>query len=171
VATLGEPVPPFELLDLEGRRHSSADYFGRILLSYFWSAHCSVTQRVDRTLISLKRGWPKAVIVLAIASNADETREEIRSEAQARQVETVLLDPGAQVADLFGAVVTPLFLLADPKGILRYRGALDDVTFRQPISHINYVDRAIGAVLAGKTPDPGETPGYGCALVRFSGES
>jgi peroxiredoxin len=164
-------LPIFELPDLEGRPHSSSDYLGRILLSYIWSARCPQCKRADEVLLSRKRAWPQEVEVLAIASNADEAREEIQKEAQARQIETVLLDPGARIADLYGANVTPFFFVSDVKGILRYRGALDDLTFRQRVPHINYVDRALAAVLEGKSPDPSETPGYGCALVRFASGS
>ncbi len=171
MVTVGEPLPSFELLDLEGHPHSSPDYLGKILLTYIWSARCPVCQRADEVLFSRKREWPREVVVLAIASNADETQEEIQNEARAREIETVLLDPGARIAELYGADLTPFFFLSDPKGILRYRGALDDLTFRQRVPHINYVDRAIAAVLEGKRPDPSETPGYGCTLVRFASGS
>lgn len=171
MVTVGEPVPLFELWDLEGQPHSSFDYPDRILLAYIWSAHCPASKRADEILASRKGAWPPEVVILAIASNADETKEEIQREAQLRRVETVLLDPRARVADLCGANVTPFFFLSDRKGILRYRGALDDVTFRQRLPRINYVDEAISAVLHGRRPDPDETPGYGCALVRYAREA
>jgi hypothetical protein len=108
-------------------------------------------------------------VILAIASNADESREEIQREARVRQVQTVLLDSGTRVADLYGADLTPLFFLSDRRGILRYRGALDDVTFRQRVPRVNYIEAAIASVHEGRNPDPGETPGFGCTLVRFAG--
>ena len=54
------------------------------------------------------------------------------------------------------------------RGILRYRGAVDDVTFRQRIPTQNYLYHAVEAVLAGARPKQTETPAYGCAIVHFA---
>jgi peroxiredoxin len=168
VVTLGEPLPVFELPDLEGRLHSNADYLDRILLIYWWSAHCPECKRVDQAISSRRDVWPSEVVTLAIASNADESREEIEREARARQVQTLLLDSNAYVADLLGASITPYFFLTDRNGVLRYRGALDDVSFHQRLPRINYVEAAMASLRGGRSVVPTETPGYGCTLVRYA---
>ena len=71
-----------------------------------------------------------------------------------------------QVADLFGAQTTPHFFVLDQQGVLRYRGALDDVTFRQREPKNYYLHEAVQALLAGRLPEPAETPAYGCTIVR-----
>lgn len=164
-------MPSFTLPDLEGRCHSNSEYLGRILVGYIWSARCPECKRADNVLSTYKGSWPQDTVVLTIASNADEPREEIQDQLRAREMGTVLLDPAARLGDLCDASVTPFFLLCDRRGILRYRGALDDHTFRQRVARVNYVDHAIAAIREGKSPDPSETPGYGCALVRFARES
>jgi hypothetical protein len=56
----------------------------------------------------------------------------------------------------------------DATGILRYRGAFDDVTFRQRTPARFYLKEAVEVLLAGKLPDPAETQPYGCTIVRYS---
>jgi hypothetical protein len=66
-----------------------------------------------------------------------------------------------------GAQTTPHLFLIDPGGFLRYQGAFDDVTFRQRTPTQAYLYQAVEALLAGRLPDPAETPAYGCAIVRY----
>jgi hypothetical protein len=53
----------------------------------------------------------------------------------------------------------------DEEGLLRYQGAFDDVTFRQPEPTRNYLYSAVEAVLAGERPEPAEAPSYGCTVM------
>ena len=47
-----------------------------------------------------------------------------------------------------------------------YRGAFDDVTFRQRAATRSYLKDAVEALLAGRNPDLAETAPYGCTIVR-----
>jgi hypothetical protein len=81
----------------------------------------------------------------------------------------LLLDRNQAIADLYGAQTTPHFFVVDRKGILRYQGALNDVTFRQREPRIHYLREAVKALLLGKKPDPDTTNPYGCTVVRHAG--
>ena len=50
--------------------------------------------------------------------------------------------------------------------LLRYRGAVDDVTFRNRQASRFFLEEAIEALLEGHLPTLTETPAYGCAIVR-----
>ena len=78
----------------------------------------------------------------------------------------VLIDANHAVADLYEAVTTPHIFIIDREGILRYRGAVDDVTFRQRKSTRIYLDEAVESLLNGQRPTLTETPAYGCTIVR-----
>jgi len=54
----------------------------------------------------------------------------------------------------------------DVAGILRYQGALDDVTFRQREPNRFYVKEVVDALLAGRLPEVASAPAYGCTIVR-----
>lgn len=161
-------APDFTLNDLEGAPHTLSAQRGRIVVVNFWSAECPWSRRGDEIIAGRLPAWSQqGVAVWGIASNASEPEYEIRAELADRGTAyPILLDPGHAVADRYGAITTPHLYLVDAQGIVRYTGALDDATFsaRQPRTF--YLENAIAAVLAGRDPDPAETPGYGCAIVR-----
>ena len=72
-----------------------------------------------------------------------------------------------QVREAYGAQTTPHLFVVDADGILRYRGAFDDVTFRQRTPTKVYLREAVTAVMEGRLPAPAETAAYGCAIVCF----
>lgn len=110
--------------------------------------------------------WGGAVSVLPIASNASETLPELAQAATQRNLPLVLLDRGHVVADLYEAQTTPHVFVVDGLGRLRYRGAVDDATFRKRIPAQFFLQEAVSALLAGKTPALTETAPYGCAVIR-----
>ena len=158
----GQPAPIFNLEDIHGRRIALEDFLERTVLINFWSAECPWSERADRALVE----WQERIVLLWIASNANEPPELLRQAAAARGLPVVLCDSGHLVADLYGAVTTPHLFLVDAGGILRYQGAGDDVSFRQREPTRSFIGEAIRAVLDGKLPPVAETPAYGCAIVR-----
>ena len=95
----------------------------RVAVLVFWSAECPWSERADETLHEYMQAWGAAVAWWSIASNANETPEDVRQTAAARQVPVLLLDRDQAVADLYGAQTTPHFFVVDADGKLRYQGA------------------------------------------------
>jgi len=166
VARLNEPAPRFELADLSGRVHDPNQARGQILVLNFWSAECPWSARADEQLAVLRPAWGEAVQLWPIASNVNESAEAMRAAAEERGLACVLRDADHAVADLYGAQTTPHFYVIDREGVLRYAGALDDITFRKREAEGHYLADAVRALLDGRQPDPQETPGYGCTIVR-----
>ena len=162
---LNQPVRDFELPDLQGRNHKLSDYRGRIVILNFWSAECPHSERTDRYLIACLDEW-KEVVVLSIASNRNESVQMVEEAAKTRRIPTILIDAEQVVADLYEAVTTPHVFVVDREGILRYRGAVDNVKFRQPKPTRVYLEEAIEALLDRRNPALTETPAFGCAIVR-----
>ena len=164
-------APDFTLNDLVGTPHTLAAQRGRIVVVNFWSAECPWSRRGDEIIAGWLPAWSQqGVLVWGIASNASEPEYEIRAEIADRGTPyPILLDPAHAVADRYGAVTTPHLFLVDAQGFVRYTGALDDATFRARQPRTFYLEKAIAAVLSGRDPDPTETPGYGCAIVRRMG--
>lgn len=168
VITPGQPVPDFELPDIKGEICRLSAQRGRVVVLNFWSAVCPWSLRADEALSGALREWGERVVYWPIASNSDEKIEMIRQAASERDLPVVLHDIDHRLADGYGAVTTPQFFVIDAKGLVRYSGALDDTTFRKRTPSREYLAEAVNAVLAGRMPDPAQTPGYGCALVRFT---
>jgi hypothetical protein len=165
VVAIGAPVADFSLPDLEGMPHRLSEARGKVLLLNLWSADCPHSARADAAIAELRRSWDDRVLSWSIACNPNESEETIRSVAATRGIALVILDRDQAVTSLLGGLTTPHFSLLDRKGILRYRGGLDDLSFGQRVPTRRYLADAVGAVLAGREPDPSETLSFGCAIV------
>ncbi len=163
---LNEPAPDFEIPDLDGNLHRLSEYRGRIVIVNFWSCECPHSERTDRSTMACLVQWGGAVEMLSIASNRSESAQGVAEAAKARSLPRVLIDAGHVVADLYEAVCTPHVFVVDRDGILRYRGAVDDVTFRHRTATRFFLEEVVEALLEGHAPPLAETPAYGCAIVR-----
>ena len=167
---LNQPAPDFVLPDLSGQLHRLSDHHGRIVIVNFWSAECPWAERADRELLSCLSEWGDRVALLTFAANGNEPDELVAAAARARSLPLVLRG-NLDVTDAYEAQTTPHLFVVDADGRLRYRGAMDDVTFRNRTATRYYLKEAVEALLARRLPDPAETPSYGCAIVRHLPES
>ena len=163
---LNEPAPDFELPDLDGKLHRLNDYRGKIVIVNFWSCECPHSERTDRSTMACLVQWGGEVEMLSIAANRSESISSVAEAANARRLPRVLIDAEHVVADLYEAVATPHVFVVDRDGSLRYRGAVDDVTFRQRTAARFFLEEAAEALLEGHLPTLTETLAYGCAIVR-----
>lgn len=163
---LNQPAPDFELPDLQGNPHHLSTYRGKIVMINFWSAECPHSERADKSLLERLSHWDGEVELLSVAANRNESAQMLEEVANARRLPTVLIDVQHVVADLYEAVTTPHVFIVDRDGILRYRGAVDDVTFRHRQATRFYLDEAVQALLEDRVPELQETTAYGCAIVR-----
>jgi len=163
---INEPAPDFKLPDLHGDQHKLSDYRGRIVIINFWSCECPHSERVDNLMMKYLPKWDGEVELLSIAANQNEFAQSVEDAAKARSLPMVLLDVGHVVADLFEAVTTPHVFVVDGDGILRYRGAVDNISFRQRTASRFYLDETVESLRNGHLPALTETPAYGCTIVR-----
>ena len=117
-------------------------------------------------IVNLLEEWNGEVELLSIAANRNESAQALRAAASARALPRVLVDRDCSIANLYDARTTPHIFVIDREGILRYRGALDDVTFRQRAASRSFLDETVEALLDGKLPALTESPPYGCTIVR-----
>jgi peroxiredoxin len=157
------------LTGIDGQPYRLSDYAGSIVVLDCWSAQCPWSQHYDAWLAEQAPRWAaQGIHPLAVAANVDEDSAQIAAVAAERDLPfPILLDPGCRVADAYGAETTPHIFVVDRAGRLAYRGAIDDRSFRQRTATRNYLSDALVALLAGRQPEPAETPPYGCALVCF----
>jgi hypothetical protein len=163
---INQPAPDFELPDRQGSLHRLSRYRGRIVIVNFWSADCPHSDRTDRWIVSQLAGWGGAVELLSIAANRGESAASVDQAVRERGLPGVLIDAEHIVADQYEAITTPHIFVLDRDGVLRYRGAVDDVAFRPTKPTRFYLKEAVDALIAGRLPETAESPAYGCALVR-----
>ena len=165
---INQPAPQFTLPDLDERIHMLSDYRGRIVIVNFWSAECPHSERVDANITACLAEWGDSVTLLSIASNANESDEMINGAANRRKIPVLLRDADQTVADRYGALTTPHAFVIDRQGILRYRGAVDNVGFRQRVATEFYLKEAVEALLSNRLPEVTEMQPFGCTVVRYA---
>ncbi len=166
ILTVGQSVPSLTLPDLQGRLHILSDYLGQVVILNFWSATCPHSERVDLALLPLLSDWGKQVAALWIACEADEPVSRLSAIARQRGLPVVLHDAEHTAVQRFGAQVTPHLFVVDASGVLRYRGAFDDVSLSRREPTRCYLKEAVDALLAGNAPEPAETTSFGCVITR-----
>ena len=124
------------------------------------------SEQTDKSIMAIIVQWAEDVVMLSIAANRNENVEALKTAANARRLPMVLINAQCSVADLYQAQTTPHVYVVDRDGILRYRGAVDDVTFRKRIPSRFFLDETIRSLLEVHLPTLTETPAYGCTIVR-----
>ena len=169
VVKVGKPVPDFRLTDTRGAEHQLSSYRGKLVMLHFWSATCPFVIRYDDRLKEIASDYQgRDVVVLGVDSNSNETVKQIKKVAGKRKINyPILIDPGNQVADQFGAITTPHVFLIDQEGKLIYEGAVDDQGWSEdnPVRK-HYVREVIEANLSGKPVPYTETQSVGCTVKR-----
>lgn len=162
-------VPDFQLSDIEGNTLRLSDFKGKVVMIHFWSATCPFVVRYEPRIQFLAKEYAsREVVVLGIASNVTETKDQIKTVAKERGVNyPILIDPGNKIADAFGAITTPHVYLVNQEGILVYEGSVDDQGWKEDASVTKeYVREAIEAILSGKAVPTPTTKTFGCSVKR-----
>jgi peroxiredoxin len=177
--TAGTPAPDFTLPDLDGNQVSLSSFRGKTVVLEWFNPGCPFVRysHGEGPLKDLaKKHTASGIVWLAINSGADgkqgagadvnrKAREEWAME------HPVLIDADGKIGKAYDAKTTPHMYVIDPKGQLVYRGALDNAPLGKVPSEglVNYVDKALAAVAAGKPVEVAETKSYGCT-VKYASE-
>jgi peroxiredoxin len=167
-AQIGSKLAGFRLTDTGGRDHTLEQYAGRIVVLEFWSFKCPVSLAYDERVAALQSKYDgRGVVVLAVASNKNETPVEVRRNAENLRLPfPVLLDTDGIMAEKLGATHTPSVCILDGAGVLRYRGAIDNNKRPDERDRVPYAEEAIEALLAGRPVPQVETKVFGCSIRR-----
>lgn len=164
---VGAPAPEFRAQDETGESHDLASYRGRTVVLEWTNPECPYVARHYRadTMEKLAKRYQSDVVWLAVNSTWSNTPEDTRRWKQEQGFAyATLQDPKGGLGRLYGATTTPNMFVIDPKGVLRYAGAIDDDPRGHEQDPDNYVDGALQALRAGADPDPSKTRPYGCSV-------
>jgi peroxiredoxin len=168
-ATLGSPAPAFALEDQNGKKVSLSDYAGKIVVLEWVNPDCPFVQRhyKAKTMITLAEKYKaKDVVWLAINTTQYMNKDTNKQWISQHQLSYPILDDHlGQVGKLYGAKTTPHMFIIDKSGKLVYAGGIDDdPRGSKQGSAVNYVDRALEELLAGKPVSVSQTKPYGCSV-------
>jgi peroxiredoxin len=169
-AKVGEAAPSFTLKTADGKDWSLSDAAGKVVVIEWVNPECPVCVRVMEdgtvagTIKGVKEQFPDAVY-LAINSSAARpssfdatpgylTKNKIDIPA--------LFDRDGAVGKQYGARTTPHCFVIDAKGVLVYKGAIDNSQGGD--GKTNYVVQAVTQLKKGEKVTPGETKPFGCSV-------
>lgn len=170
-AEVGKPAPEFALKDLDGKTVKLSDFKGKIVVLEWFSPKCPAcvfAYSEKGPLLELPERLKKeGVVWLAVNSDGGEPGkvEPNKEFMKERKLDmTILLDPTGATGKAYGAKTTPHCMVIDEKGVLRYRGALDNAPggrVKDTETKVNYVQKAVEELKGGKAVTTSETKSYG----------
>ena len=178
-AELGKPAPPLELRTVEGKPFKLSDCKGRSVVLEWLNPAC------PHSAFAHGQGGPlpamipslraKGVTWISIVSESPDRAggktENIRKFVQDHGLKTpVLLDPDGKVGRTYGASSTPHLFVISGKGVLAYRGALDNAPLGKVArgeARVNHVEVALADLGSGRAVIRAETRPYGTS-IRFA---
>lgn len=170
---LGAQAPDFTLPDVRTGQTVALQSLGErdATVVLFIATQCPYSNAFNRVMADLGRQYgSRKVAFVGINSNSTEPAEEVKKHAQDHQFPfPVLKDEGNQVADRYGATVTPEAFVFDRTGKLVYHGALGNSrnpTTKESEAVGDELAAALDAVLSGGSPDPAKTKMFGCTIKR-----
>lgn len=111
---IGEPIPPFELPDVDGRKVSSAGLAGRNVLLINWSPRCGFCTRIAPELAELQPALRARGVELVFITLGD--AEENRALLDEHGLRPTLLLGAGTDTEVFAGVGTPAAYLVDAEG-------------------------------------------------------
>ncbi|MGB3532102.1 MAG: thioredoxin family protein [Microcoleaceae cyanobacterium] len=167
-------APDFELPGVDDAVHHLARYLEnyKAVAVIFLANQCpEVIQYLER-LKQLQQDYqPQGITLVGInpndvVSSPEDNFEQMKAFAQAHQLNfPYLRDMTQDVAQSFGATNTPEAFLLDRKGILRYRGQIDDAPDSPQAVTQAYLKTAMTQLLAGDDIVPSETNSQGKPIL------
>jgi peroxiredoxin len=165
-------VPDFRLKDPRDGKEYTLEGGHKAALVVFLGTQCPINNDYLPELVRLHKEYAdRGVRFLGINSNRQDTPADVAAHAKRAGLPfPVLKDPGAKVADLFGAKRTPEVFLLSPKGDVLYRGRIDDqfgIGYRRPGKPTRRdLAIALDEVLGGKPVSKPLTEVAGCHIGR-----
>ena len=176
---IGSQAPAFDLLGIDGRRHTLDEYHSPILAVVFISNHCPASQLYEGRIKAIARDYQdQGVQVVAIAPNGpdvigpaalnytdvDDSFESMKVRAEFREFNFPYLYDGETqaVAHQYGPKVTPHIFIFDAERKLRYEGRIDD-RMQEAKSKVSDARNALDAMLAQKPVAVAHTAVFGCS--------
>jgi len=163
-------VENFSLDDVNGKKHSLADYKdAKAIVLMFIATQCPVSNAYNERMASVEHDYAsKGVVFLGINSNKQESVEEIKEHAAKHGfLFPILKDHNNVIADKLGASVTPEIYVLNGSLDLLYHGRIDD-SQREAKVKAKDLRSALDELLAGKKVSTISTKAFGCTIKRVS---
>lgn len=164
---VGTKVSPLPVTDLQGRAATLTLQTTGPTVVLFVSTNCPVSNAYNGRMDALYKAYKeKGVQFVFLNANRNESAAEVAEHTRSHGMSyTVYKDAQNQLADKFGASVTPEAFVIDKTGVIVYHGAVDDAQNEARVQKKS-LQQALDAVLAGRNVTVAETKAFGCTIKR-----
>jgi alkyl hydroperoxide reductase subunit AhpC len=168
---IGAKAPGFSLTNAaNGQKVTLKPGDGKLAVVVFTCNQCPYARAFEDRLVSLGRDYAKRGVVFYAVNTNDDDQYAIEKVAEMRDRATsksypfpYLKDGDSVTARAYGARVTPHVFVVDGKGVVRYRGYIDDSAKAGERQHTGLTD-ALDSLLAGRDVQQTATKAFGCSI-------
>jgi len=174
---VGAQGPDFKLINVDGKTRSLADVAvgkdgkpAAATVVVFTCNNCPFAIAYEPVLLDISKQYADRNVAFVFINSNDpkivpaDSYEKMQERAKEKAYPfPYLFDETQATAKAYGAMVTPHVYLLDGKGILRYRGRVNDKKDQAEVKS-NDLMNALDAMLAGKTVEMAETKAFGCSI-------
>ena len=165
-------APDFSLKNYDGKEVKLADYKGKIVVLEWFNYECPFVRYNYEKASTMKdlaaKYKDKNVVWLAINSTGHQETAKNKAYAEEHKILYPILDDrSGDVGRAYHATNTPHIFIINTEGNIVYNGAIDNVPMGrvpQDGKVVNYVDKALEELTAGKTVSIAKTKPYGCTV-------
>ena len=173
-------APNFKALDSYGNNIQLSDFIGSPVILEWTNHECPYVMRHynEHNMQSVqKMALDAGVIWLSIISSTPGDQGHVSpnkanalTSSRAASPAHVLLDESGEIGMLYGAKTTPHMYMIDANGILRYKGAIDDIGrgmqfFDASLQQAkNYVSSQMSELITNQSLAISSTTAYGCSV-------
>jgi len=153
---------------VDGKKSALKDFQkAKVVVVVFTCNHCPVAKLYENRLLLLAKKYEKQevqVVAISVSLHAADGLQAMKKRALEQKLTWPwLYDPSQASAKAYGATATPQFFVLDAQRNVAYMGAFDNDLVPDDVT-AHYVDNAIAALLAGKTPPIKESLPRGCPI-------
>lgn len=168
---IGKVAPEFSLPSTDGKTYAYKEIAReKGALIVFTCNHCPYAVAYQQRIIDMAAKYqPQGIGVAAISSNdakayPDDSFEMMKQRADSMKYNfPYLFDESQAVALKYGPKVTPHIFLFDAKGVLVYRGRIDDSAKEDKVTKRELTE-ALEALVGGKSIPTATTTAFGCSI-------
>jgi peroxiredoxin len=172
VLKVGDAAPVWaDLPGVDGKKHGLADLTGKDAVVFIITCnHCPMAVAYEDRIISFTKKYsskPVQVVAVNVNTGPEDSLPAMKTRAKGKAFNfPYAFDASQKIGKSYGATRTPEFYVIGKDRKIVYMGSLDD-NEDPTLAKRNYVEEAVDAVLAGKTPAVTETAARGCG-VRYN---
>lgn len=155
--------PPVNLLNNAYLRFKSSAPFAVV---FFLSKECPMCKNYRPLIQRLENEYGKSGLISMLALRTDVS--EAADSAYFLQSEFSAGKAAVQIADYFGATVTPEVFVVDSTNTIIYKGAIDNWSYetgrhsQKATEH--YLEEVLKKIVSGKIPEYSEKKAFGCFI-------